>query len=358
MMIEQTKWFVQAMAALSIMVVMALASCVSRSHSVEIRDMPTWVQNLEQVYPAREWIAVIGQGASRGQAEAAAMSALARAFKTDVASLTRASLQFSQIVTEAAGKKSVVFNENEDFAEEVTISSNVQGLIGVQTDTFQADNEIWYAAARMNRAESAVRYAGITRENAAVIDSLLRHAAAGTGFEAYAALSFAAAIAAITDNFQNILEALDPTAAGHRPSYGGVNAIRMRMLETAGKIIVGIAVETGERQDAALIRRALGSFFTDRGFNINERGNGDYTLRMAVRFEPLSQQLMQSCRYYIDAALERKDGRAIYTFTTDDRASHLQASEARRLAAHAVETAVKEGVFAADFEKWLNTLLD
>jgi hypothetical protein len=338
-------------------VCIAAAACVSAPPAKGAA--PSWVQNLEQAYPSREWAAVTGQGASRDQAESAAMNALARMFKTDVASLTSATRQFSQIVTEAAGKKSVTFDESSGFAEEVSTASNVRGLIGVQIEVYTAPDNTVYANARMNRAESAARYAGMVRENSAVIASLLRQAAsAGVGFEGYAALSFAAAVATVTDNFQNILEVLDPAAASRRPAYGGAGAIRTRMLEMAGKITVGLVVRTADRQDTTLIRRALGSFFTDRGFKVNEQGTGNYILRADARFEPLSQQRLETCRYYFEAALERRDGRAIFAFTTDDRMSHLQASEAKRLAVRAVEVSVKEGAFVEDFEKWLNVLLD
>ena len=49
---------------------------------------PGWVSSLERTFPSREWVAVTAQGVSQAQAEGAAMDALARAFKTDVASLT------------------------------------------------------------------------------------------------------------------------------------------------------------------------------------------------------------------------------------------------------------------------------
>ena len=65
---------------------------------------PGWVNSLERTYPSREWVAVTAQGVSQAQAEGAAMDALARAFKTDVASLTQSSQQFSQIVSGASGE--------------------------------------------------------------------------------------------------------------------------------------------------------------------------------------------------------------------------------------------------------------
>lgn len=288
------------------------------------------------------------------------MNALARAFKTDVTSLTRTSQQFSQVLSSAMGKETVAFDQSQNFAQEVNTSTNVRGLIGVQTNVYQAPDNTVYVNARMNRRECAVRYSGMIRENTTVIDALLTVAEKGelppATFEAYAALSFAHVVAEVTDNFQNIFEVLDPSAANRRPNYGGADAIKTKLLACAAAITVGI--EVAAEQDTTLFTRAFGSFFRDRGFKINERGTGPYVLRANVRFEELSQRLI-SCRYYIDAVLENADGAALFSFTEDDRKSHPTiVSEARRLAVRAVETSIKQGMFAQEFDAWLNALVD
>jgi hypothetical protein len=304
----------------------------------------------------------MGQAPGQNEAESAAMNALARAFKTDIASLTEANQQFSQIVDDAAGKKSVAFNEGRDFSIQVKTGSSVKALIGVETGTFQtADGNTWYANARMNRRESAARYAGMVRENAAVINDLLGRAAAlesRNGFDAYAALYYAASIAQVTDNFQNILEVLDPSAVNRRPDYGGTAAIKNRMLSIAGRITVGLNVDTEDRQEAVTIRRALGAFFTGMGFKVNEQGTGDYTLNATVTFETVETTQTKTCRWFLDAVLEARDGKALFSYTGQDRAAHLQDKEARRLALRGVENSVKEGDFAEHFDAWLGSLLD
>ncbi|GHV61370.1 hypothetical protein AGMMS49587_05310 [Spirochaetia bacterium] len=327
--------------------------------SIHAQTAPTWVQNLEQAYPSREWVAVTAQGSSQAQAENAAMNALARAFKTNVASLTQSSQAFSQIVSEAAGKKSVVFDQSQNFSQDVNTSTNVRGLIGVQTDLYRAPDRTVYVNARMNRKESAARYAGMIRENTAIIDRLLAAADPITGsFEVYARLSFAHAIAQVTDNFQNIREVLDPTAVNRRPGYGGANLIKTKMLECAALITIGITVDTEQPADKTLFTRAAGSFFRDRGFKINEQGRGTYVLRANARFEMLGQNVI-SCRYYLDSALEDQNGAALFSFTEDDRKAHPNTvSEARRLAVRAVETSLKEGKFAREFDTWLNGLIE
>jgi len=322
---------------------------------------PDWVNDLEKAYPSKEWVAVAAQGTSQAQAESAAMNALARAFKTDVASLTKTSQQFSQVISSAAGSKTIDFNESKNFSQDVKTSTNIRGLIGVQIDVYRASDKTVYVNARMNRRECAARYSGMIRENAAIINKLLADAAAipeQDSLETYSRLSFAHAIAQVTDNFQNILEVLDVTAVNRKPGYGGANSIKAKMLECAAKITIGIAVTTEQAADKTLLTRAAGSFFRDLGFKVNETGTGNYVLRANVRFESVSQNVV-SCRYYIDTALENKNGASLFSFTEDDRKAHPNmASEARRLAVSAAETSFKEGKFADEFNSWLNSLLE
>jgi len=341
-------------------IVLLMCGCAG-SPSVSAQAIPGWVKDLEKAFPSKDWVAVMAQGTSQPQAESAAMNALARAFKTDVASLTQASQRFSQIVSDAAGKKTVSFDESKNFSQDVNTSTNVKGLIGVQIDVFRAKDNTVYVNARMNRRECGNRYSGMIRENAAIINRLLSDAAAipqQDSLDVYSRLSFAYSIALVTDNFQNILEVLDPSAANRKPGYGGANAIKTKMLECAARITIGIAVNTEQAADKTLLTRAAGSFFKDMGFKINEQGAGTYVLRANARFEGLAQNV-NSCRYYLDAALENRSKTAVFTFTEDDRKAHPDnASEARRLAVRAAETSLKEGKFAQEFDSWLNSLLD
>jgi hypothetical protein len=323
--------------------------------------VPVWVNDLEKAFPSKDWVAVVAQGTSQPQAENAAMNALARAFKTDVESLSQSSQKFSQIVNDASGKKSISFEESKSFSQDVNTSTNVKGLIGVQTDMYRAKNNTVYVNARMNRRECGTRYSGMIRENTAVINRLLADAAAiqdQNTLDVYSRLSFAYTIALITDNFQSILEVLDPTAANRKPGYGGANAIKTKMLECAANITIGVAVNTEQAADKTLLTRAAGSFFRDLGFKINEQGTGTYVLRANARFEGITQNV-NSCRYYLDAALENRSKAAVFSFTEDDRKAHPNnASEARRLAVRAAETSFKEGKFAQEFNSWLNSFLD
>jgi hypothetical protein len=341
-------------------IVLLICSCAG-TPPLSAQAVPGWVNDLQKAFPSKDWVAVVAQGTSQPQAENAAMNALARAFKTDVASLTQASQKFSQIVNDASGKKTVSFDEGKNFSQSVNTNTNVKGLIGVQIDVYRAKDNTVYVNARMNRKECGNRYSGMIKENAAIINRLLAYAAAipqQDSFDVYSRLNFAYSIAVVTDNFQNILEVLDPTAVNRKPGYGGANAIKTKMLECAARITIGIAIDTEQQADKTLLTRAAGSFFRDLGFKTNEQGTGTYVLRANVRFEGIAQNV-NSCRYYLDAAMEDRNKTSVFSFTEDDRKAHPNSdSEARRLAVRTAETSFKEGKFAQEFDSWLNSLLD
>ena len=320
--------------------------------------MPAWVNELESVYPSKDWVAVVVSAPTQNQAESEAMNSLARVFRTDIAALTQMSQNFTQIIDNSQGSRSITFNEAQNFSQEVQTSTNVQGLIGVQIEVYRSPNGEVFVNARMNRRDCAARYSGMIRENTAIIERLLSSTTPIAGsFDIYSRLSFAHSLAQVTDNFQNILEVLDPTAVNRKPSYGTANAIRTKLLECANLITIGIAVNTEQEADRILFTRAIGSFFRDLGFRVNENGIGNYTLKANIHFETITQSVI-SCRYFFDAVLENQNGTAVFSFTEDNRkAHHNNASEARRLAVRAVEASIKEGQFAKEFHTWINSLI-
>jgi len=351
----------------SITMFISFIPCLSAQGASQA-SLPEWINNLERAYPSRDWIAVTAEGRNQTQAENAAMSALARAFRTDINSLTQSAQRYTQIINGTT--RAIVFNESKNFSQGINVNSNIRGLIGVQTDVYRSAlaGGFTYVLVRMNRRECSARYSAMITENSAIINRLIASASSFTNqanLDVYSRLSFAHSLAQVTDNFQNILEVLDPAAVNRKPSYGTANAIKVRMLETASLITIGISVNTEQLSDRAqyveertLLRRAAGSFFRDLGFRINEQAtlvsaNGNYLLSVNVRFEEISQNVF-SCRYYLNAALTDASGTGIFTFTEDDRKAHPNnANETRRLAVRAVEESFKEGKFAGEFNTWL-----
>jgi hypothetical protein len=291
------------------------------------------------------------------------MNALAQAFKTDVASLTQSSQAFAQVVSESAGKKTLVFDESKNFGQDIITKTDVKGLIGAQTEVFQASDGTWYVSARMNRRECGQRYEAMIRENNRVIGQLLALAKSlPTTFDAYAALNYAYSIAVPTDNFQLIWEVLDAKAVSQKPSYGSADAVKVLLQNAARAIIIAVTVEgdTGGR-----IMRSFTQLFSGKGFRTTRTAaSAVYNFVADVTLEDAdfgANQRYRNVRYTLNVYAEDKEGIEVFSFSGEDRASHASDSEARQLALRKIEASIgeeNEEGFAAEFNKYLSSLLE
>jgi hypothetical protein len=319
------------------------------------------VSNKNKAFPDADWLAVVAEGPNPTAAESSAMNSLARAFEVDLNSLTSANQQFNSIVSQAAGKKSVNVTQSQDFAQSVTTNSSVSGLLGVQTDSFTAKNGTVYVIARMNRKECAARYHAMMTENERNVVNLMGQAARVPGtFDAYACLAFAARIAALNDNFQNIAHVLVPSQ-DRRFQYGNADAVRALAQSTAAAITIRIVV-TGDV--GGRIAKAFGSFFSERGFKTGGAGNTPFTLSSTFAMEesdlgPNQQNVF--INYTLDATVSAGNGSEVFTYSGSARKGHATMQQARQLVLRTVETSITDtdaaDGFAAVFDDFLSSLL-
>jgi hypothetical protein len=319
------------------------------------------VGNRNKAFPASDWLAVVAEGTNAGAGESAAMNALARAFEVDLKSLTTATEEFTSIVNQAAGKKSVSVTQSQGFDQAVTTNSNVSGLLGVQTDSWTAANGTVYVAARMNRRECAARYHAMMTENERNVVNLIAQAGRVPGtFDAYAGLSFAARIAAANDNFQRIAHVLSPSQ-DRRFSYGNADAVKTLAKRTAASITIGIAVtgDVGSR-----VAKAFGSFFSARGFKTGGAGKVPWTLSSTLAMERSDFGPGQTdvfFNYTLDATVRAGNGSEVFTYSGSGRKGHATMQQTRQLVLRTVETSItdaaEEDGFAAAFDGFLSSLL-
>jgi hypothetical protein len=319
------------------------------------------VGDKNKAFPTADWLAVVAEGANPGAAESAAMNALARAFEVDLQSLTTANQQFISIVSQAAGKKSVSVTQSQDFGQEVTTNSSVSGLLGVQTDSWTAANGMVYVIARMNRKDCAARYHAMMTENERNVINLIAQAGRVPGtFDAYASLAFAARIAAVNDNFQNIAHVLAPSQDS-RFSYGNADAVKTLAQRTAASITIGISVtgDVGNR-----IARAFGSFFSGRGFKTGGAGTAPFTLSAAITMEESDfgpEQTLVFINYTLDTTVSARNGIEVFTYSGSARKGHATMQQTRQLVLRSAETSItdadEEDSFAAAFDDFWSSLL-
>jgi hypothetical protein len=339
------------MAAVLLAVLSACATAGAKQNGT-----PLWVYDLKAVYPDSGWLAVVEQAATRQNAESAAVDALARIFRTDVLGVTNAYMEYAQTITSEKRKKTASLDESRSFAQNVTTTASVSGLIGVVTESAQDDTGIWWANARMNRAECAAVYAKTVRENEKIIADLRADAARHPGtLDAYANLRFAVIVAQVTDDLQSKLAILDSGAARRGVAYGNTDALRAESMTIARSVLIDVQV-SGD--DSGRLTNALSAYLTKQGFRTGP--DGAYTLAAAYTAEPVelpNSRGHQYIRYVFQTALRDRAGNDVFAWSENGREGHITESDARQRALRAAEDAVSEGTFAQKFNAYLDSLL-
>jgi hypothetical protein len=334
----------------------AVLSACATAGGVKKGETPRWVYDLKAVYPDRDWLAVVEQAPTRQNAESAALDALARVFRTDVLGVTNAYMEYTQTIASAQKKKTASLDESRAFAQNVTTVATVSGLIGVVTESVEDDNGIWWANARMNRAECAAVYAKTVGENEKIIADLRSDAARHPGtLDAYAGLRFAVIVAQVTDDLQSKLAILDSGAARRGVNYGNTDALRTEAMGIARAVVIDVQVSGDE---SGRLANALAAYFTKQGFRTGP--DGEYTLPAAYTAEPVdlpNSRGYRYVRYVFQSAMRDSTGKDIFAWSENGREGHITEADAHQRALRALENAIGGGNFAQDFEAYLDSLL-
>jgi hypothetical protein len=342
-----------------------IASCATASGgksaaAASAGKAPLWVSDRNAAFPDSQWLCAVESAQDKNTAQAAAMNALARVFRTDIQGISSSYQEFAHVAASSDKKKIAAFTESRDFAQEVTTSTNITGLIGVQSDVWTAKDGTAYANARMNRRECAARYAAMIRENEGVIGLLKEEAArAPETFDAFESLNFAVTVAVVTDYFQSLLEVLDPAATSRRPNYGNADTVRLLALNAARSIVITVQVNG---DTSGRIAKAFSSFLEEKGFRTNSAGSNSYLLATVFELEDVvlgssSNQSNKFVRYVLNTSITHNDGKEVFSYSGNGREGHISESAARQRALRAAETAIGSGAFATGFNGYLESLL-
>ncbi|GMO64265.1 MAG: hypothetical protein Ta2A_11780 [Treponemataceae bacterium] len=334
-----------SVANMIVFLVFSVVTCATTSAG----KAPLWVTDRTVAFPTSEWLCVVESAGDRARADAAALNALAQVFRVDIAAATATYQSYARTVTESATQNSA------RFAQEVNATSNVAGLVGIQKDFWTSPDGTVYVAARMNRRECSARYEALIRENETMIQHLTADATRRpTTFEAYASLSTAATIAAATDNFQRILEVLDVSTTSRKSAYGSAAAVKLLAQNAAREITINITVRGDE---GGRITAALSQFCTTRGFRTAAGGNNPYTLTGDYSAEERTGGEYRYVYYALQIRMRDKSGMELFAFSYADHEGHPAMNGAHDRALRAVESAIRSGMFAQNFEIYLGSLL-
>jgi hypothetical protein len=306
---------------------------------------PGWVDSPEAVYSRNSYVAAVGSGSSREQAEKSALAALS--------SVYRMSLQADQTLT-ASYQEMVQSGQTADWYEGVSLedtirTSTAMDLVGAAIRDVWSDGSLVYAVAVMEKAQTARVYAQMIRDNQQVIDTLTDIPAAGRNtLDGFARFRFAMTLAEANKVFANVLSVI---GAPVPPEMRSSEDYRLESSAIIRAIPVSVTVE-GDRENR--IRSAFAAVFTEAGFRTGGT-NAPYQLQARISFTEvqLPNQTNKFIRYVLEGNfVDRSGGEILFPYNVNGREGHLSISEAEIRALRAAEAKIKD-----DYAKTLSSYL-
>jgi hypothetical protein len=295
---------------------------------------PSWVDRPESAYDERYYIARVGTGGSRRQAEAAALGNLTGYFGQSV----RADLAAVEVYKQQVTKGSVDISSSAEAVQAIQISSSMESLIGAEINDVWDDGKTYYAVAIMDKAKVIPVYQGLINANLGLIDRLTNiPEAQRTTIETVAAYRTAAGIAGANSVFVTVLYLLggpdirSGLKSGDDYIYEADNVARL--------IPVNVVVENDSE---GRIRSAFAGVLSGAGFRTGNNSSR-YVVRARLGVSPvdLPNQPNKFSRFVLDA--DFTDGNTVlFPFNINGREGHTSQSEADQRAIRRAEARVKE----------------
>jgi hypothetical protein len=305
------------------------------------RGRPAWVDTPDLVYSKQRYVAAVGFGPAREQAERNALANLTAVFGQSIQAEMKSVASYSEAVKSGA----IQVSENVSVQQAITTSAEMDSLLGAEiADVWYDGSSIYYAAAVMEREKAAVLYADLIRTNSRIIaDLTTMNEAEKNSLNGYSRYQLAAAIADASRLYANVLTYVGNTTDINPGDMKKGDDYRLEAAGIVRNIPIGVTV-SGDSLDRIknAFTRALGS----AGF----RTGGDnqrYRLAVTLTLTPtdLPDQRNKYVRFAVNANLTdtAENNSVLFPFNVSGREGHVNIPEAENRALTEAEKRIGEG---------------
>jgi hypothetical protein len=318
---------------------LVLPACAGAPAASRGKGEPQWVSDPYLVYPRAVYLAAVGYGPSRDNAEKNALAALTAIFNQSISSETEVNVSYS----EALAKSGSTWSENSDIAQTVKTSVQMNTLIGAEiADVWDDRNGTVYAAAVMDKFKTGSVYSELIQQNQQAIARLTTLSAEEKqSFDGYVKYQQASSLADANMVFANVMKVTDVPSFGSGDIKSG-EYYRFEASEIAKNISVAVAVDN-DRQGR--IKNAFTQALSASGFR-SGGANPRYSLKAALALESVKFEgnPYQWIRYSVESNLvDLSSGMTIFPYSTTGREGHNSVSEAETRALRSAETSIRDG---------------
>jgi hypothetical protein len=318
---------------------LSLLFCAAGQSAFAQNTAPRWYLDKEAQYPSRAYIAAIGEGASRSDAEARALAGVSMFFTAKTEARNEAIREFNEAVT----NNTTNFSSKTYISESAVISSE-QEFLGVRFTSAYWDTQSkkWAVLAYIDRAEAAQIYdtkitASMTAINALAAD------AAGEAEPLYVCglLYRALRLAGLTAQYIETAAAVDTRAA---PKYAAYTALfqQLRARYRAVRDSLAFFVAASASDTTGRVERSLQNLFEENGYLITVAEKARYTVSTRLTTAEEIYDIGPFVRCGIAIRIER-DGKALFSYSKNyPRYGHKTIDGAYNRAFLAIEQDLRE----------------
>jgi hypothetical protein len=299
---------------------------------------PAWVDSVESVYRSLQYVAAVGYASNREMAEKNALANLTGFFGQSI----KADQTIKNTYSEAV-KKGVTAGWTDDIHIEniINTSASLDTLAGADIREVWHDtkNNVYYAAAVMEKAKAAAIYTEMVIANQNLINNLITMTSGEKnsmyGFSRY---QLAAATADINTTYANVLKLLDALVPAGLVKG---DVYRLEAQNIAKTIPVGIIVKNDK---AGRIQGAFAKALSDVGFR-SGGNNSRYILNVNITVSPvdLPNTANKFARIELGADLaDTVTKTVLIPYNFNSREGHATAAEAENRAYTAAERTIGE----------------
>jgi hypothetical protein len=312
------------------------------------------VDNPDAVYSKQRYVAAVGFGSDRRQAERSALANLTGVFGQAIQSDMKTVSTYSEAVKNGA----IQMSENTTVQNAISTSAEMDSLVGAEVVEFWFDSKsTYYAAAVMEKSKTAILYADLIRSNEKVIANLTNMTVAEKNtLNGYSRYLLSATIADADRVYANVLTYVGNTSGINPAEMKKGEEYRLAAADIARSIPIGISI-AGDRSDR--IKNAFARALSGLGFRSGGT-NSRYVLKGNITMTPAEfpNQQNKFVRYNVDADLgDTAEGDAVLLpYNANGREGHLNMTEAEERAFRAAEKKIGDE-FGVSLQAYLSTLL-
>ena len=329
-----------------------VSSCVT-GNAVKKGSMPPWVNDVYSAYEEKKYVAAVGYGKDRAQAEANALAALTAFFGQTVEVERQALSSYKQAIVNGAMDS---WLDTAELKTSVKSTSTFDNLLGAEIKEVWFDSKnTYYAAAVMDKATGIKIYKELLDANNNAIANLMKEGAKDSNsLQSVMCLYFAETLAKINEFYRNIILLLGGETNDKilGPLYYRTEAMK---IIKANPVSVRISNDRNGR-----LFSAFASSFADYGFETSPSASARsrYALEVEVVLSPVSLPANSNVFSRIELTANLKDTKLnqfLIPFSFVSREGHTSQAEADNRCILAAERNINE-TFAGLLSDYLKQL--